>query len=182
MVDIPQMIIYHAEQTNDGGYIAVGKKFSYTYGSFMGWLLKLNESGEKEWEHIWGGAKFDEANEIKQTSDGGYVTLFYYESFGFGDDDDWLYRLNKNGEKEWQRTLGGLHKDFLSQIIETIDGYIIVGYTESYGNGSDAWLIKINEQEHDGEHRIHGNLFKFLDAIPSFIKIFLYYVFHILLY
>ncbi len=190
--------VYWAEQTKEGGYIAAGKTYSYAYNSFMGWLLKVNENGErewekifggksddcffsvhqtndggfilggytnsfgsggadiwllkvnenggKEWEHIWGGATFDEANEIKQTSDGGYVSIFYYESFGFGDDDDWLYKLNGSGKKEWQKTFGGDRRDILSNIIETDDGYIMIGSTKSFGSGdSDAWLVKTDK-------------------------------------
>ena len=192
--------MYWAEQTIDGGYIASGKIFSYTYDSFMGWLIKVNENGEKEWEkifggksddcflsvhqtndggfilagytksfgagdadiwllkldkdgekeweNIWGGAGFDKANDIWQTTDGSYVTIFYYESFGFNIDDDWLYKLNIAGIKEWQKTFGGMYKDVLYQVRETDDGnYIIIGSTESFGSGkADVWLIKTNDE------------------------------------
>jgi len=134
-------------RTTDGGFILGGYTKSSGAGDADIWLLKLDENWEKDWENIWGGAKWDQANDIRQTSDEGYITLFYYDSFGFGDDDDWLYKINVSGIKEWQRTFGGVGRDILSQIMETDDGFVIAGSTESFGSGKfDVWIIKTDEE------------------------------------
>ena len=46
--------------------------------------------------------------------------------------------------KLWDKTFGGEKDDEANSIIETKDGYIIAGYTESFGKGgSDVWIIKV---------------------------------------
>lgn len=47
---------------------------------------------------------------------------------------------------EWNKTYGGIHDEEGWMVQQTTDqGYILVGYTGSYGNGAaDIWLVKTN--------------------------------------
>ncbi|WP_456467816.1 hypothetical protein [Archaeoglobus sp.] len=49
---------------------------------------------------------------------------------------------------EWDKTYGGSYDDGARSIIETSDGYVVAGYTESKGaGGSDVWVIKLTPQD-----------------------------------
>jgi hypothetical protein len=56
----------------------------------------------------------------------------------------WLIKTDASGTEEWSQTLGGGDHDWGQSVRPTWDdGYIIAGFTESYGSGgSDVYLIK----------------------------------------
>ncbi len=76
------------------------------------------------------GEDGDQAYSIQQTSDGGYIVAGYTESFGAGDCDAWVIKLDANGNVQWQKTYGGRSDDEAYSIQQTSDGgYIVAGDT-----------------------------------------------------
>ncbi|MFP4173768.1 MAG: hypothetical protein ACLFV4_12735, partial [Candidatus Hydrogenedentota bacterium] len=70
-------------QTADGGYILAGRTDSFGPGESAAYLVKVNARGFTQWEQTYGGDGADEAADVKQTSDGGYIAagwLFQQES------------------------------------------------------------------------------------------------------
>jgi len=134
------------QQTIDGGYILAGHTWSYGAGGYDTWLIKTNAMGIEQWSQTFGGAKKDGANSVQQTTDGGYILAGYTNSYGTGSSDAWLIKTNAMGIEQWSQTFGGYHDDWIKSVQQTIDGgYILAGYTVSYGVGNgDAWLIKTN--------------------------------------
>ena len=100
------------------------------------------------WEKTYGGSLNDYAESIIQTTDGGYAVAGYTESYGAGDFDFWIIKLDCRGNKLWDQTFGGSDFDRATSLIQTTDGgYAVVGYTESKGAGnSDAWVIKLDNK------------------------------------
>lgn len=96
------------------------------------------------WARTFGGADVDVAYSVQQTSDGGFIATGYTSSFGAGQQDAYLVRINSNGDTVWTTTFGGASMDGAHFVRETADhGYVIAAYTESFGGGGkNMYLIK----------------------------------------
>ncbi len=153
-------------QTSDGGYAIAGRTSSIdgdvsdNHGGNDAWVIKMDASGNIEWQKCFGGSSDEFANSIIQTSDGGYaITGFTYSNNGdvsgnHGNRDVWVVKLSSSGTIEWQKCLGGTESDEAFCIVQTSDegrGYIIAATTESkdgdvLGNHGkeDFWIVKIS--------------------------------------
>ncbi len=135
---------YSVELTGDGGYILSGTTNSFGEGGYDIYIVKTSASGNPLWTLTYGGADDDFGCSIQETIDGGYIVAGYTKSFGTGENDIYLLKLSPTGEVLWANTYGGAGDDFAYAVQQTSDeGYIIAGYTNSYGAGRDnIYLVK----------------------------------------
>jgi len=135
---------YSLVQTGDGGYALAGYTSSFGAGYYDFWLVKVDSSGNHQWNRTYGGSNEDGAWSVVQTSDGGYALAGYTEPFGAGNKDFWLVKVDSSGSHQWNKTYGGANYEGAHSVIQTDDGgYALAGYTYSYGAGSfDFWLVK----------------------------------------
>ena len=132
------------QQTSDGGYIVAGYTNSFGAGELDIFLIKTDAKGNVQWAKTYGGIDSDDASFVQQTSDGGYIVAGETNSFGAGERDIFLIKTDAKGNIQWAKTYGGTDDDFASSVQQTSDGgYIVAGYTTSFGTGEgDIFLIK----------------------------------------
>jgi hypothetical protein len=130
--------------TRDGGYVIVGTTWSYGAGEQDIYCIKIDEKGNTRWSKTYGGMFQDMGYHVEQTFDGGFILVGVTTSFGKGEQDVYLVKSDSLGNIIWSKTYGGIKSDFGRCVRQTEDGgYIITGYTTSYGNGgSDIYIIK----------------------------------------
>ena len=146
------------QQTNDSGYIIGGYADSYGNPGHDSWLIKTDDEGNEEWNSTFGGLASDGSSCVRQTSDDGYIAIGYADSYGAGDHDVWLIKVDKYGSEEWNRTYGTEKWDTGYSVKQTDDdGFIIIGTTKSYGSGGqDAWLIKTDMYGNEEWNKTYG--------------------------
>ncbi|MCX8530946.1 T9SS type A sorting domain-containing protein [Chryseobacterium luquanense] len=153
------------QETSDGGYIVAGNSMSTdTMGDVMGnhgfydyWVVKLNSSGNIQWQKNFGGSSYEYAGSIKQTLDNGYIMAGSTisnngdVSQNFGPRDYWVIKLDAFGNLQWEKSLGGTGGDEAFDVIQNQDGdYIVSGYAQSDGpvpdsiGSRDFWIVKLN--------------------------------------
>jgi hypothetical protein len=145
-------------QTADSGFVIAGYTGSFGAGDTDVYLIKTNANGDTSWTRTFGGIEEDEGYSVQQTVDGGYVVAGGTESFGAGDHDIYLVKTNAQGDAAWTRTFGGASSDRAYSVHPTADsGYVVAGYTDSYGAGSaDAYLIKTDVRGETAWSRTYG--------------------------
>jgi hypothetical protein len=165
-------ILSVVQETSDGGFILAGGSNSLKSGSksesnkgikFDFWIVKVDKNGVKLWDKTIGGSDFDYLSGLRQTSDGGFLVCGESLS-GIGGDkseasrgasDFWVVKLDRNGNKLWDKTLGGPFSDFPSTVIESTDGSILIGGTSASRQGQDKsqdqkgmfdyWIVKLDK-------------------------------------
>ena len=149
---------FTVQLTSDGGYIVAGCTYSHGAASDDVLLIKTDSHGNKQWDRTFGGTGTDIAYSVQQTFDKGYILTGFTFSYGAGSNDFWLIKTDANGNLEWDKTFGGTGDDRAYSVQQTSDGgYILVGFTGSYGSGrSGAWLIKTNKQGNEQWNKTFG--------------------------
>ncbi len=121
-------------------------------------IVGFEASPEIDWTNHYGGSQHETINDIKETSDGGYIVVGSSESSdsdlinNYGGKDVWVKKLDANGLIQWQNNLGGsLDDEAMSVYPLGSGGFIIAAYSYSSdidvgaNNGNkDVWLIRID--------------------------------------
>ncbi len=149
------------------GYITIGYTMSSdgdisasNKGIYDIWVLRLNSNGDKLWSKTFGSSSADNAYDIIETSDKGFIIV---GSLGMNDgdaasttikgsNDAWIIKLDASGNMIWQKTYGTSKSDYASTITQiSNNSYILCGRASAadgdltMNNGSaDMWVFKIN--------------------------------------
>lgn len=130
-----------AVETRDG-FVIAGVTDSWGFGKKDLLLVKADSDGYERWKKTFGGPEDDWGVAILETTDG-LVIAGVTTSSGSGGSDGWIVKIDTDGNLLWEVVIGGSKNDGFASILETGDGYLLAGTTESYGaGGKDLWLVK----------------------------------------
>lgn len=131
--------------SNNNIYV-VGYTYSFGEGAGDGFIVKYDSDGKLLWQKTIGGECPDQLNAIAVDRRDNIYVAGRTNSWGAGDDDAFIAKLNPDGKIMWQRTWGGEDWDSASAIVVThADDILVAGATMSFGNGktdADVVLLK----------------------------------------
>lgn len=145
---------YSVVNTLDSCFALTGTSLSYGAGNADIIALKLDSLGSVIWSKAYGGIEYESGQSIEQCHDGNLAITGHTRSFGAGDEDVLLLRLQSDGEVISATAIGSDKGDFGRSIKQTNDlGFVIAGYTNGFGvNHSDVYLIKTDSTGINGCH------------------------------
>lgn len=150
-------------KTDNNSYMIVGRSnstdgdISKNIGNFDAWVIHVNDHGELLWEKSFGSPEFDAANTIKKLKNGSFGIVGSSRgnidgTTNKGQNDYWIFEIDNrpNTSIHWQKTVGGDQIDIANDFIQTEDGFVIIGDTQSNTNdvpsnkgANDLWMVKI---------------------------------------
>jgi hypothetical protein len=131
------------QPTSDGGYVLVGTTTTFGTTWEDACLVKVDAKGTFKWKRSFGGSGAEKGFSVRETPDGGFIAAGYTTSYGEGDKDVYIVKTDAQGNELWSKTFGGSTSDVGFSIRETSDGgYIVAGYTDSFSDSRDVYVIK----------------------------------------
>jgi hypothetical protein len=139
-------VAYTIIKTTDGGLAFAG--YSNSFGPYNVFnFIKTDDLGNIQWNRLVGeSGTGSHVYSIIQLADGSYVLAGEITPTGTGNYDMYIVKLNSSGSIIWTRTVAGTGYDMANSIIQTTDGgFVLGGYTNSYGAGAnDMYIVKLN--------------------------------------
>ena len=140
--------LYAIDEAGDGGIVAAGLTFSgWTTDRNDAWVIKLDASGNVQWQYRYAGPMFQGASSIIAAAGGGYVVggTSTYDYSGALSLVPWVFRLREDGSLVWQKLFISAPDGEIYRIVQAWDGeFVVTGMVPvSPGRGYDAALYKI---------------------------------------
>lgn len=156
----------------DGGLLVVGSGVSNTGADYTTTMIWLDASGQETRRKIVGGGVLsnipgfcncDSPFSVVQTADEGYLLIGAStlkpggpkQSSSYGELDGWIIKVDREGNRLWDRSFGGSKYDILIRGAQLPDrGFILAGFSASPadgsrtvgtpGNMSSFWLVRVD--------------------------------------
>lgn len=140
---------------SDGAYSLVqASDLKYVIGGYSvasgGNLLisKVDSNGVVSWCRSIGGPGSEMARpgaRLIRTNDNGYAYIGSTNSFGSGNNDMYILKLNTAGILQWSKAIGTANDDYGNSLVQTTDkGYIACGTSYNTNNTTDAYVAKLD--------------------------------------
>ncbi len=131
-------------ETSDSTIVVAGIKNTLTDSS-QAYVLKFDKNGVLLWDNLFGYGRQESAHGLTTTQDGGVVFTGKSTSFGPGDLDYYVVKVDAYGNTVWEQPFISPQNEEGFDIFELANGnFMNVGYTDSYGGGKkDAHIFMI---------------------------------------
>ncbi len=135
---------FHIE--SDGDIIAVGKtRFNLSFSSLDFYAIKTDPQGNVIWERTYGGGGLDQAGAI-EAHDEGFLLFGRTASYGGGDMDPYMVKIDSAGQKLWQREYGTSTYEGFGTLTGLPEGsYVATGIRKHSSNDINFWLLYLND-------------------------------------
>lgn len=134
----------------DSSYMITGSSSSFLDAPSQAFMLKIDKNGNHLWAKHFGASEADLGRRILSWDDSVFFIAGYSNSFGAGDFDFHLWKVNKNGELISEKSYGGTGWEKLNDALITQDSSIImVGQTSSTTNSNGNFYIV--KTDHNGD-------------------------------
>ena len=150
-----EVFVFQPKIPTDNGSISVSTIGSKDGKSTQILLTKNDEKGNEIWFRTFGGSSYEQAKSIIGTEDGGYLIVGATSSFGNGNYDVYVIKVDRNGKEQWSNTYGDFYNEYGYTAQETDSGYLIKGTKQKCTSNSDvfnrtcttnAWFIRIDKK------------------------------------
>ncbi|MCK4567594.1 MAG: hypothetical protein KAU48_09825 [Candidatus Thorarchaeota archaeon] len=107
-------------------------------------ILRISNDGTYLWNETYGGDGDDSFWDIVKCTSGGYVMAGTTSSFGEGQPDMWLVKIDEDGTLLWNKTYGGAGMDQGRALVECSNGDFAITGTQFVGGDSstDLWVVR----------------------------------------
>ncbi|MBN2621703.1 hypothetical protein JXB22_11530 [candidate division WOR-3 bacterium] len=131
------------QQIADSGYVIAGWTRSFSAGAADVYVIKTDAWGDTIWTRHYGGVLDDQGLAIRQTANSGYVIAGWTASFGAGDRDVYVIRMDVFGDTIWTGTYGNVGCDQGCAVVPIANGEYAVAGSYSWWSQEDAALMRV---------------------------------------
>jgi len=136
---------YSVCETADSHYVITGYTTSFGAGTEDVYVIKIDAQGDTVWTRTYGGPEPDEGRGICATSDGCVVVTGRTDSYGEGNNDLYLLKLDADGDTLWTRVFGSTRLDWGTAVCLTQDGnYASCGSSDEFTGDLNLYLVKVD--------------------------------------
>jgi hypothetical protein len=136
---------YGVCETADGNYVITGYTTSSGAGKEDVYVIKIDAQGDTVWTRTYGGPEPDEGRGICATSDGCVVVTGRTDSYGEGNNDLYLLKIDADGDTVWTRVFGSTRLDWGTGVCLTQDGnYAACGSSDEFTGDLNMYLVKVD--------------------------------------
>ncbi len=106
-------------------------------------LIRIDPDGQERWHKTYGGLQDDYISSMCSDGFGNLVVFGNTISYGAGNQDFYLMKLDQNGDSLWARTYGSSDYEQAGSVVRTPDGYYLCGHTAGFGHPEhQVYLVK----------------------------------------
>lgn len=141
--------VFSIDLADDQNILLAGISYSYGAGDRDAYLIKTDENGRLLWQRTYGGMGYDNAHTVIVNDSGKIILTGYGEHWGSSSNMNiFLKQISMHGDELWTKSYGGPAHDRAMSVYQTQDsGYIITGFTQSFGQGEwDIYVVKTDSQ------------------------------------
>jgi len=131
-------------QLEDSSYVITGSSSSFVEGQSQAFLMKIDSLGNRQWSNHYGGSGSESGRRVLYKKDFGFYICGFTNSIGNGGFDNYLAKIDEDGNLEWEKAIGGSGWEKVHDAALTRDtGVIMIGESSSnLTNNKDIYIAR----------------------------------------